>query len=134
MQPKRRRPRQSADDKSLPKYSIAVASDLSGVSQQQLRRLEEGGFVNPGRTNGNTRRYSDDDLALIADVSELADEGVNAAGIRHIMQLRSNLRALQQENEALRQQLAAREDGHHEHAPEPGSLSSDGARRKAASV
>ena len=111
MRPKQPRARKSAQDSSLPKYSIAVASDLSGVSQQQLRRLEEGGLVQPGRTAGNTRRYSDDDLDQIADVSALTDEGINAAGIRHILQLREENAALREENAALRAELAAHSDG-----------------------
>jgi DNA-binding transcriptional MerR regulator len=100
--------RKSAADPALPKYSIAVASDLSGVSQQQLRRMEEGGLVAPGRTDGNTRRYSDDDITQIAEISNLSSEGINAAGIRYIVQLEAELRALRAENAALREQLAAR--------------------------
>ncbi len=108
MRQKQTRSRKSAQDSTLPKYSIAVAADLSGVSQQQLRRLEEGGLVQPGRTTGNTRRYSDDDLEQIADISALADEGINAAGIRHILRMRAEIAALREENAALRRQLATR--------------------------
>lgn len=107
MRQKQTRARKSAQDSSLPKYSIAVAADLSGVSQQQLRRLEEGGLVLPGRTSGNTRRYSDDDLDQIADVSALSDEGINAAGIRHIQTLDAEVAALRADNDDLRAQLAA---------------------------
>jgi MerR family transcriptional regulator/heat shock protein HspR len=110
MRPKQPRARKSAQDSSLPKYSIAVAADLSGVSQQQLRRLEEGGLVQPGRTAGNTRRYSDDDLEQIADVSVLSDEGINAAGIRHIQTLHAEIVALRAENAELRAQLAGHSD------------------------
>lgn len=92
---------------SVPKYSIAVASELSGIPQQQLRRMEESGLIAPQRTGGNTRRYSDDDLTRITEVGDLANEGINAAGIRYISKLRDELAALQSENEALRQQLAA---------------------------
>lgn len=94
-------------DSSRPKYSIAVASDLSGVPQQQLRRMEEGGLVAPGRSDGNTRRYSDDDLTLIAEVAQLADAGVNAVGIRHILALRAELVAARAEIAVLRQRLTA---------------------------
>lgn len=99
-------PRKSAHDATTPKYSIAVASDLSGVPQQQLRRMEEGGLVAPARTVGNTRLYSDEDVTQIAAVVALADEGINAAGIRHILRLRAELAAMRAENAALRQRLA----------------------------
>ncbi len=101
------RPKKAADDPDLPKYSIAVASDLSGVPQQQLRRMEEAGLVAPTRTDGKTRRYSDNDLARIDEVNDLASEGVNAAGIHQILALRDDLRRLRADNEELARQLEA---------------------------
>ncbi len=89
----------------FPKYSIAVASDLSGVPQQQLRRMEESGLVSPARTEGKTRRYSDNDLVSIAAVSDLSDEGVNKQGISVILQLRAELAALRVEVADLRARL-----------------------------
>lgn len=97
--------RPPASDTDFPKYSIAVASDLSGVPQQQLRRMEESGLVTPSRTEGRTRRYSDKDLADIAAVSDLNDEGVNMLGIRHILELRAEVAALRAEVAELRQRL-----------------------------
>lgn len=99
--------RQDASDPTLPKYSIAVASNLSGVPQQQLRRMEDGGLVMPERTEGNTRRYSDRDLVHIAEAAALSDEGMNFTGIRTVLDLRAQLHALQAENADLRRQLAA---------------------------
>ena len=97
----------SSHDRNLPKYTIAVASDLSGVPQQQLRRMEEGGLVAPTRTEGNTRRYSDADLTRIAEVSQLAEEGINSAGIRYIFMLRSELDAVRADVAELRHELDA---------------------------
>ena len=71
--------------------------------------MEESGLIVPQRTEGNTRRYSDDDLTQIAEIDDLANEGVNAAGIRHIRALRQELERLQRENDLLRQQLAMRQ-------------------------
>lgn len=99
-------PAKSTQDSSLPKYSIAVAADISGVPQQQLRRMEESGLLAPNRTEGNTRRYSDDDLTQIGEVADLAEAGVNTAGIRLILALRSELATLHAENESLRRRLA----------------------------
>ena len=102
--------RRSVTDSATPKYSISVASDLSGVPQQQLRRMEESGLLTPMRTSGNTRRYSDDDVSQIAEVSDLIEEGVNAAGIQHILALRAELKTALAENEALTRRLAAQEE------------------------
>ncbi len=98
-------PVKSARDRHLPKYSIAVASDLSGVPQQQLRRMEDGGLVAPTRTDGNTRRYSDADIERISEVTQLADDGVNSAGIRHILALREEMQALRESVADLRREI-----------------------------
>ncbi len=112
-------PRQRNNLNTIPKYSIAVASDLSGVPQQQLRRMEESGLITPQRTGGKTRRYSDDDLEEIAEIGDLANEGINAAGIRYIRQLHAQLEALRSENKVLRQQLAALQAEHESIGAEP---------------
>lgn len=93
------------DDPDLPKYSIAVAADISGVPQQQLRRMEDSGLISPQRSQGNTRRYSDNDLRQIAAISDLADDGVNAAGARLVLELRAEVTALRADVETLRCQL-----------------------------
>ena len=107
----------SLQDMALPKYSIAVASDLSGVPQQQLRRMEEGGLLTPLRTTGNTRRYSDDDLTHIEEVAELAETGVNMEGIRRILALQEQIALLQAENAALQQQLAEARSSRRKRSP-----------------
>lgn len=103
----RRAERKTSDDTSFPKYSIAVAADLSGVPQQQLRRMEDSGLVLPRRTQGNTRRYSDADMDQIASVAELGEAGINAAGIHYILALRAELAALVAENAYLRAENGA---------------------------
>lgn len=100
----------AADNPDLPKYSISVVADLSGVPAQQLRRMEEGGLLSPQRSEGNTRRYSDNNLRQIAAAADLADEGVNAAGIRLILELRAELEALRAEVDELRRFVAASSD------------------------
>jgi DNA-binding transcriptional MerR regulator len=94
-------------DATVPKYSISAASDLSGIPQQQLRRMEESGLLTPQRTDGNTRRYSDDDVAQMGAVADLADEGINAAGIVHIQRLQLELQAAHAEIARLRELLGA---------------------------
>lgn len=105
-----------AQDSNLPKYSIAVASDLSGVPQQQLRRLEDGGLVAPARTEGNTRRYSDADLERITEVAALAEEGVNSTGIKYILALRRELDELREEMAAVRCEIGALRESARTHA------------------
>ena len=68
-------------------YGISVTSELSGVGPQTLRLYERRGLLTPSRTDGGTRRYSDDDLERLRRISELVDQGVNLAGIAHILDL-----------------------------------------------
>jgi MerR family transcriptional regulator, heat shock protein HspR len=70
-------------------YGISVASELSGIGPQTLRLYERWGLLSPARTDGGTRRYSDDDLERLARITELVDQGVNLAGIAQILDLES---------------------------------------------
>ena len=68
-------------------YGISVTSELSGVGPQTLRLYERRGLLTPSRTEGGTRRYSDDDLERLRRITELVEQGVNLAGIAHILDL-----------------------------------------------
>jgi MerR family transcriptional regulator, heat shock protein HspR len=68
-------------------YGISVASELSGVGPQTLRLYERRGLLTPSRTGAGTRRYSDDDLERLKRITELVEQGVNLAGITHILDL-----------------------------------------------
>ena len=59
--------------------------------------------------DGNTRRYSDNDLAQIAQVAELSQTGVNAQGIRQVLELERAVAALETEVADLHERLAALE-------------------------
>jgi MerR family transcriptional regulator, heat shock protein HspR len=76
-------------------YGISVASELSGIGPQTLRLYERWGLLSPSRTDGGTRRYSDDDLERLARITELVDQGVNLAGIAHILDLETRNNQLQ---------------------------------------
>jgi MerR family transcriptional regulator, heat shock protein HspR len=68
-------------------YGISVTSELSGVGPQTLRLYERRGLLTPSRTDGGTRRYSDEDLERLRRITDLVDRGVNLAGIAHILDL-----------------------------------------------
>jgi DNA-binding transcriptional MerR regulator len=68
-------------------YGISVTSELSGIAPQTLRLYERRGLLAPSRTGGGTRRYSDEDLQRLQRITELVDQGVNLAGIAHILDL-----------------------------------------------
>jgi len=86
-------------------YVISVAAELAGMHPQTLRIYERRGLVQPARTDGGNRRYSDYDIEILRRISELADEGMNLEGIRRVMQLEAELEAARRELEEMRQQV-----------------------------
>jgi MerR family transcriptional regulator/heat shock protein HspR len=79
-------------------YGISVAAELSGVGAQTLRLYEERGLLSPTRSPGGTRRYSDDDLVRVERITGLLAEGVNVAGVGHILDLQDRNIELQSHN------------------------------------
>ena len=89
-------------------YVISVAAELAGVHPQTLRIYERRGLVTPGRTSGGNRRYSEADIARLKRVAELAAEGMNLEGIRHVMQLEDEVAQLRALVMQLQEQLTGR--------------------------
>ena len=82
-------------------YGISVAAELSGVGAQTLRLYERWGLLTPSRTAGGTRRYSDDDLDRLNQITVLVEQGVNLAGIARILDLESRNSQLESDNSQL---------------------------------
>jgi DNA-binding transcriptional MerR regulator len=93
----------SENSASMPKYTIGVVSQLLGLPPQMLRRYEEAGLLEPARQAGKNRLYSDQDIAILEEISELSAQGINAMGIRYIIQIRKHVVVLQQEVEQARE-------------------------------
>ena len=83
-------------------YVISVAADLAGLHPQTLRLYERKGLVEPARTEGGNRRYSDRDLARLGRIGELTAAGVNLEGVRRILELQDQVKALRAELERAR--------------------------------
>ncbi|WP_405476241.1 MerR family transcriptional regulator [Paenarthrobacter ilicis] len=82
-------------------YAISVAAELVGTGQQNIRQYERKGLLNPGRTNGGTRRYSDNDLATLRRIGTLLEEGLNLAGVKLVLELEARNRGLTEDNRGL---------------------------------
>jgi len=93
-------------------YIISVAAELAGVHPQTLRIYERRGLINPHRTPGGTRRYSEDDLELLGMIQELTADGVNLEGVRRIMEMRQEIERLQKQVARLRRLLGEAEQRH----------------------
>ena len=86
-------------------YVISVAAELAGMHPQTLRIYERRGLVRPARTSGGNRRYSDLDIARLRRIAELASQGMNLEGIRHVMSLEEEVLRLRREVEQLKAEL-----------------------------
>ena len=75
------------NDRSRAMYVISIAAELAGVHPQTLRVYERKGLLRPERTQGNTRRYSDDDITRLQRIQVLTNEGLNLAGVMRVMEL-----------------------------------------------
>ena len=82
-------------------YVISVAAELAGVHPQTLRIYERKGLVEPGRTSGGSRRYSEADIALLRRIQELTNDGLNLAGVRRVLELEAEVERLRQTVAAL---------------------------------
>ena len=83
-------------------YVISVAAELAGVHPQTLRIYERKGLLDPARTVGGSRRYSDVDIAQLQRIQELTAVGLNLEGVKRVMELEAEVAALRAEIDRLR--------------------------------
>ena len=97
-------------------YVISVAAELAGVHPQTLRIYERKGLVDPARTAGGSRRYSDSDIALLRKIQELTNEGLNLIGVQRVLELEARVARLEHElDEARRAAEQAVADTHRQY-------------------
>jgi MerR family transcriptional regulator, heat shock protein HspR len=85
-----------------PRYMISVAAELVGMHPQTLRMYEQKGLVQPKRTAGNTRLYSETDLERLRLIHKLTTQlGLNLAGVEAVLDLEEQLQRMQVRMERL---------------------------------
>jgi MerR family transcriptional regulator/heat shock protein HspR len=89
-------------DRATPFFTVGQVAELLDVQQAFLRRLEAHDLVTPGRTDGNQRRYSRDDVDRVTGIVALVDEGLTLAGVRRVLELQAEVTALRAELAELR--------------------------------
>ncbi|MBC7247922.1 MAG: MerR family transcriptional regulator [Actinobacteria bacterium] len=99
-------PVEGTDDEPL--YTIGVVSRMLNCEPSALRRYENAGLVRPGRTEGNTRLYSNNNVRTLRTVHKLMDEEkLNVRGVRMVLQLQEEIRELRSRVEELEECLRA---------------------------
>jgi MerR family transcriptional regulator, heat shock protein HspR len=89
-----------------PRYMISVAAELVGMHPQTLRMYEQKGLVQPQRTAGNTRLYSEADLERLRLIQKLTTQlGLNLAGVEAVLDLEEQLQRMQARMERLGREM-----------------------------
>lgn len=96
-------------------YVISVAAELSGMHPQTLRIYERRGLLDPKRTQGGSRRYSELDIAKLKRIAELTEAGLNLEGVRRVMALEEEVHLLRAELAELKEQNRIELDETHRH-------------------
>ena len=93
-------------DEDQPCYVISVAARIVGVHAQTLRYYERAGLLRPSRSRGRIRLYSLADIARVRQIQRLINDlGVNLAGVEVVLRMNRQMQEMQQEIDALRQEL-----------------------------
>ena len=86
-------------------FVISVAAELAGMHPQTLRIYERKGLLEPYRTPGGTRRYSQEDIERLQLIQELTNQGLNLEGVRRVLALQEENRTLKRKLDRLRDKL-----------------------------
>ena len=78
-------------------YVISVAAELAGMHPQTLRIYERKGLVDPARTTGGNRRYSEADVVMLLRIAQLTAQGLNLAGVKRVLALEAEVIRLEDE-------------------------------------
>ncbi|MXW59679.1 MAG: MerR family transcriptional regulator [Acidimicrobiia bacterium] len=89
-------------------YVISVAAELAGIHPQTLRIYDRRGLVQPARTGGGSRRYSDADIEKLRRVHELTSEGMNLDGVERVLALEAEVARLREQVARLTRELESK--------------------------
>ncbi len=93
-------------ERSEPRYVISVAAKILGIQTHTLRYYERTGVVEPSRSQGNIRLYSERDLDQLRRVKNLMEDlGVNLAGAEVILRMAQQIEQLQSRNQELEAEI-----------------------------
>lgn len=100
---------------SAPVYVISVAAELAGVHPQTLRVYERKGLLDPSRTTGGSRRFSERDLARLRHIQDLTAAGLNLEGVRRVLELEHEIVRLRAELDRVRAEAREAVERIHRH-------------------
>jgi len=94
------------EEHGRPRYMISVAAEIVGMHPQTLRIYEQKGLLRPKRTAGNTRLYSDEDVARLRLIQQLTTEiGLNLAGVERVLYLEDELNRMRRRLDRMEREM-----------------------------
>jgi len=94
------------DWESKPRYVISIAARMIGIEAHTLRYYERLGLVQPERSSGNIRLYSEEDVDRLRYIKALmSDCGVNLAGVEVALRLMQRMTEMQQQLEEMERKI-----------------------------
>lgn len=91
-------------------FVISVAAELAGMHPQTLRIYERKGLIDPARTPGGTRRYSQEDIERLQLIQDMTNQGMNLEGVRQVLELQEENRRLKKKLDRLRDKIEEMEE------------------------
>jgi MerR family transcriptional regulator, heat shock protein HspR len=110
-----RPPAEGSPPESRAVYVISVAAELAGVHPQTLRIYERKGLLDPIRTPGGSRRFSEMDLARLRRIQDLTAAGLNLEGVRRVLELEAEIRRLNAQLDQVRREAREALERAHRH-------------------
>jgi MerR family transcriptional regulator/heat shock protein HspR len=94
------------DWESKPRYVISIAARMIGIEAHTLRYYERLGLVQPERSSGNIRLYSEEDVDRLRYIKALmSDCGVNLAGVEVALRLMQRMKEMQRQLEEMERKV-----------------------------
>ena len=97
---KKKDPKDATPNEDRPLYVISVAAELVDMHPQTLRLYERKGLIEPSRSSGQTRLYSQRDVERLRRIQQMTAEGLNLVGVERVLELERRLRELEGEGDA----------------------------------
>jgi MerR family transcriptional regulator/heat shock protein HspR len=98
----------NVNEDEQPRYVISIAAQILGVHPQTLRLYEREGLVEPQRSGGKIRLYSEQDINRVRFIMRLTNDlGVNLAGAEAILNMRERMLRMHREMDLMRRQMEA---------------------------
>ena len=98
-----------------PRYVISIAAKMLDMHTYTLRYYERVGIIEPGRSRGNVRLYSDRDIATLKRVKSMVDDmGINLSGVEVILHMMQRMDQIQQDLEQAHKEIEQLRGGEEE--------------------